>query len=439
MKQKLKLIIALFLIPIFLLSCVSKAAVPAPTATAAPTITPTPVPQSLADAPDLSTWVEDYVHAYEGKVTVNGAEMDADQLTAAIRQKPDEFTQTKLVNSEKYSFAIVNGIPLGFKSSDTDSWQKSTLMQLASLQNIYIGTQIVHYELNNPLYSKIANNEFNFYLTNGELDWPARWISENVFDYKAADEIFTFAQNSNKPVHMYHLLDGQNIPDWLLNSTFTSEKYQEIMRSRINSIMEKYKGKISLYSVVNEAFNWNKLKGFWYEKIGPNYIVEAFRTARKADAGATLIYNDVNVSNGAIDGHENAVFKLVNDLKAQGILDGVGMQMHVDGSTPFDAAKFLENLQRYKKAEIPVYITEFDVDISQVTGDEAERQDVKAKIYQEALDSYLASGTGNSFCMFGFSSAVSWMPDADANIFDKNYQPQSSYYAVSKVLFAHIP
>jgi len=120
-------------------------------------------------------------------------------------------------------------------------------------------------------------------------------------------------------------------------------------------------------------------------------------------------------------------------------LDGVGMQMHVDGSTPFDAAKFLENLQRYKKAEIPVYITEFDVDISQVTGDEAERQDVKAKIYQEALDSYLASGTGNSFCMFGFSSAVSWMPDADANIFDKNYQPQSSYYAVSKVLFAHIP
>lgn len=77
--------------------------------------------------------------------------------------------------------------------------------------------------------------------------------------------------------------------------------------------------------------------------------------------------------------------------------------------------------------------------LKRLPAEDTERQKVKSKIYQEALETYLSSGAGNSFCMFGFSSAISWLPDADANIFDKNYQPQAAYYAISKVLFTHVP
>ena len=58
------------------------------------TITPHP-PVTLADLPELPTWVEEYVHAYGGMVNVNGVEMDAQQLTDAIRQDPVAFVQTK--------------------------------------------------------------------------------------------------------------------------------------------------------------------------------------------------------------------------------------------------------------------------------------------------------------------------------------------------------
>jgi len=107
----------------------------ASTAIIEPTITLTPAPQSLADAPDLSTWVEDYVHAYESKVTVNGVEMDAEQLTAAIRQNPDEFTQIRSVNGENYSFLLINNIPLAMISGN-GQWQEATIAKLAEFEGI---------------------------------------------------------------------------------------------------------------------------------------------------------------------------------------------------------------------------------------------------------------------------------------------------------------
>ena len=104
----MKIIIGLLLASLMLSSCAPQTAKPAsksiPTATIAPTVTPTPTPATLANSPDLPSWVEDYVHAYGGKVTIDGEEMDAEQLTTAIRQNPDVFTQVKPVNGMHYEF-----------------------------------------------------------------------------------------------------------------------------------------------------------------------------------------------------------------------------------------------------------------------------------------------------------------------------------------------
>lgn len=100
-----------------------------------PTITPPPAPQSLADAPDLSMWVEEYVHAYGGKVTVNSAEMDAEQLTVAIRQNLEVFKQVKQVNGVDYTFALINGIPLAYQEK-TGVWQEASLAKLGEWNGV---------------------------------------------------------------------------------------------------------------------------------------------------------------------------------------------------------------------------------------------------------------------------------------------------------------
>lgn len=100
-----------------------------------PTATATAAPQSLADAPDLSIWVEEYVHAYGGKVAVNGVEMDAKQLTDAIRQDPEAFTQTKNINGNELSFVLVNGIPLLYRDAG-GVWQEATMSKLGEWNGV---------------------------------------------------------------------------------------------------------------------------------------------------------------------------------------------------------------------------------------------------------------------------------------------------------------
>ena len=107
-----------------------------PTATITPAPTFTPTPETLVTLKDLSLWVDDYVNAYGGKVTVNGVEMDVVQLTGKIRENPDSFVLTKEINSNKFYFLMVNDVPISVASADSMSWTEASLRILAELKGI---------------------------------------------------------------------------------------------------------------------------------------------------------------------------------------------------------------------------------------------------------------------------------------------------------------
>jgi len=141
--MKIKKLLTTLLLTVSLASCApvtTPAPTTIPTATPVPTITPTPAPVTLADLPELPTWVEEYVHAYGGMVNVNGVEMDAQQLTDAIRQDPVAFVQTKQMEGLGYSFAVVNDIPISMKATNS-SWEKATFAKIAQKLGISILTR----------------------------------------------------------------------------------------------------------------------------------------------------------------------------------------------------------------------------------------------------------------------------------------------------------
>ena len=80
-----------------------------------PTITPTPTPENIADSQDLPVWIDEFVYAYSGKVSVNDMEMDTNQLTDEIRKDSEKFSQEKQINGKKYMFVVVNGVPLAIR------------------------------------------------------------------------------------------------------------------------------------------------------------------------------------------------------------------------------------------------------------------------------------------------------------------------------------
>ena len=143
--MKIKNIITVLLIAFILASCAPAAKVvstettiPAQTLTpipATPTITPTPTPENIADSKKLSVWVNDYVHAFGGRVTVDSVEMNANQLTDEIRKNSDKFIVTKQVNGVELLFLLINKVPLAMRENN-GQWQEATMGKLGDFNGI---------------------------------------------------------------------------------------------------------------------------------------------------------------------------------------------------------------------------------------------------------------------------------------------------------------
>src|SRR5262245_65790642 len=69
------------------------------------------------------------------------------------------------------------------------------------------------------------------------------------------------------------------------------------MKTHIEAVVGRYRGRIAMWDVVNEALddgtNFLRPSG-WSAACGEDFIVKAFEFAHAADPEALLIYNDYN-------------------------------------------------------------------------------------------------------------------------------------------------
>ncbi len=494
MKGKTFITIILFIT--FLPSCAPRTVPPEPsatltaipTATTIPTITPTPTPESLADAPDLSTWVGDYVHAYGGKVTVNGAEMDADQLTAAIRQNPDVFTQTKKVG-EKYSlFLVVNDVPLAIQEVTETAWRDvaykdlktpGTRPEIGSSVEIWTGDFDA-----DPRYKEIFAKNFEIAATGGTLSdfelmskMPEQKITPEEaiqhYDWTNIDKLTDFLEDQKIPLRAMHLIDGyttDSAPAWL--SQMSDSELEQYIYLHIQAILTR--DHYTEASVVNEAFWGAGMPGnnFWYSRLGEKYIEIAFKAAREISPDTKLILNDNIVygprgqdsddgvwTNSVINAESMAILDWVTREKNKGIpIDGMGIESHVvasdftNGDTAANIEKYkadlIDLMGRFKKINVDVYLTETDVNIGTLPKEWAElqKQELKAKIYSAIFDACFSSENCKSVTTWGFTDTATWMltdgyPYGNGESplpLDDQYRPTASNYEIKKVIFQNL-
>ena len=79
------------------------------------------------------------------------------------------------------------------------------------------------------------------------------------------------------------------------------EELLQRMHDHIATVVGRYKGKIKVWDVVNEAVadnGTNLLRNsLWLQIIGPDFIAKAFEYAHEADPDAILRYNDYSLEN----------------------------------------------------------------------------------------------------------------------------------------------
>jgi GH35 family endo-1,4-beta-xylanase len=405
------------------------------------------VAESIVDANDLPVWVDDFVHAYGGTVTINSLDMTADQILAEIKSDPDSFLQVKQINGAEYSFLVVNGIPLAMRD-ENDFWRSVGYKDLSPAR-MSVGASFAvwtgDYD-NDPRYKSVFVENFNLVATDGSLSeydllrkipndavlTPQEAI--DLYDWTDFDKIASYAQENNLPLRAMHLhsspVVGMNTPEWL--SQMSNDQLREYLKLHIRAILSRVDFREA--SPANEAFWGAGMPGnnFFYSRLGEEYVELAFQAAHELSPDTILILNDNIVygpqgmnsddgvwTNSVINGESNAIFNFVKKEVAKGLpIDGIGIESHIvandfvtedmDGNVEKYKNELMSLMQNYLEIGVNVYFTELDINIADLPSEwnQQQKQGLKATIYRSIFEACLASKNCKSVTTWGFSDTA---------------------------------
>jgi len=191
----------------------------------------------------------------------------------------------------------------------------------------------------------------------------------------------------------------------------------------------------------------------WFPKV-PDYVEAAFTFARAAAPSAKLCYNEYGAEGLGVK--SDKVFALATNLTRKGLLDCVGLQMHISVDSYPAFADVSANIARLVALGLDVHVTEMDVRCAPAADGTicgAARLAAQADIYAGMLGACLAnakptapSGRGGckSFETWGFTDRHTWLwdfqnpkhLDMQPLPFDGNYNAKPAYAAMLATLQA---
>ncbi len=265
-----------------------------------------------------------------------------------------------------------------------------------------------------------------------------------------------FARN-----HSMHLTGGHLLWHEALPAYFTgcddARRAQDLMRSHIRMMAGHYAGQAFSWNVVNEAIDTKDgdkdglRRSPLLEKLGPDYIAEAFHVAHEAKPGALLAYNDAHfeMDTQHDEARRAALLRLLDRLaRDKTPIDAVGLQTHIrlDGSR-FDTGIYRQFLRDVAARGVRILITELDVFDIGVAGSLAERDATVAGVYRDALAVILDEPAVASVVTWGLSDRYTWLvPHSDASYIrpdgqpprplplDADFRPKPAFNAVAAAL-----
>jgi endo-1,4-beta-xylanase len=331
--------------------------------------------------------------------------------------------------------------------SRTPNLPQPPLKDLAATHGVQLGNFASLRRLNENPYSDILTSQYEFVTLDGEPNWTFNDGSlrpgPSSYDFKNIDKVMQFAQTHNLPVQAHHLVWGEEkwLPQWLKNGKYNKAQLLDLIHQHIKTVAGHYNGQIREWTVVNEAFSRSthiyNLRDWWADHTGgQSYIDQSFIWARQTDPSAKLILNDFNnETQNDISDRMYAYVKAA--LKRKVPIDGIGMQMHLDGTRPPNKDDMISNMRRFAALGPQIYVTELDVNMSGVRGDQVYRDRVEAGIYYDVARACIESGVCHSFAQLGITDKSTWYNDmglknANPLMFDSKYRPKPAFYSFRK-------
>lgn len=220
----------------------------------------------------------------------------------------------------------------------------------------------------------IIRNQFNSISPENALKWSSIHPDPgtNGYDFGPADQYVAFGVSNHMTIVGHTLIWHNQTPKWVfqdangrpLSGTNAADRelLLQRMRDHIQTVVGRYKGRIQIWDVVNEALNQNGTlrKSSWDRIIGDDYIEKAFQYAHEADPDAILRYNDFSLED---EPKRSAAIALIQRLKSEGVpVTAIGLQDHVQMKWP-TVERMDETISKFAALGVKVMITELDVNV----------------------------------------------------------------------------
>jgi endo-1,4-beta-xylanase len=340
----------------------------------------------------------------------------------------------------------------------------------------------------------VAKKQFNQVAPENDLKWQLIHPREGAdgYDFAPADAFVNFGLSNNMYLVGHTLIWHAQTPNWVFagtnpppamtnpppmlaaantNATGTNtigrrrfgtgfgrggfsgprasrEELLARMREHIHTVVGRYKGKIKVWDVVNEAISdggTNVLRtSLWTEIVGPDFIAKAFEYAHEADPDAILRYNDYSLENSA---KRRKLITLIKSLQQQKVpVHAIGSQAHLNVSASFESMD--QTLTELKTLGLPIHITELDVNgaaggqrntgadiadnASTTTGGLVSDADRRlAEAYAGVFRAFIKHKDAVKVVTFwGVNDGVSWRAQGRPLLFDPNNNPKPAFDAV---------
>src|SRR5262249_4759861 len=219
--------------------------------------------------------------------------------------------------------------------------------------------------------------------------------------------IVDYGRANGMQIKGHALIWHGSVPPWV--GSLSTADLRVAFENHIRSVAEHFRGRVYAWDVVNEAVadDGSGLRDTVFrQKLGDQYIADAFRIARQADPQALLFYNDYGGE--GLSQKSNRIYDLVQSLRMQGgPIDCVGMEMHITASNPPSEASISSNMQRLASLGLWMNISEMDVRIRDLPAQT--KFETQRSVYHTIVSVCVAEPRCDAVTFWGFTDAHSWI------------------------------
>jgi endo-1,4-beta-xylanase len=216
-------------------------------------------------------------------------------------------------------------------------------------------------EEKDPKAAELIPQQFNMATPENVMKTEIIHPELDRYDFDLADKMIAYGEKHNLKINGHTLIWHSQLPAYASNMQ-SVDSFKTFFVDHINTVAGRYSGKIYSWDVVNEALNEDGTmrKSVFFERLGENYVTEAFRLAQAASPNTELYYNDYNIEQPA---KRAGCIELIKKLQAAGVrIDGVGIQGHWHvGKVPLKEIE--ESILQYAALGLKVMFTEVDIEV----------------------------------------------------------------------------